>query len=275
MDILRDRRGQIGIVLVGMILLMVVFAPLLAPSSPYETDPANRLQGPSHSHWLGTDNLGRDTLSRAIYGARTAMFIGITSLAAAFGVGLLLGIIAAYFGKAVDNIILLVFDALRSFPPVILAIVIISVMGPSVSNIVLALAVAYMPMIGRTARARTLSVMQEDYVEAARVMGASTPGILFRYVLPNIFGPLVIMAGMDISFMIIIESGLAFIGLGVAPPTASWGEMIRLGFRFMIVQPWLLFVPSMFLGISMFGFSLLSESAAKYADPERRQLGRK
>ena len=129
-------------------------------------------------------------------------------------------------------------------------------------------------MIGRTARARTLSVMQEDYVEAARVMGASTPGILFRYVLPNIFGPLVIMAGMDISFMIIIESGLAFIGLGVAPPTASWGEMIRLGFRFMIVQPWLLFVPSMFLGISMFGFSLLSESAAKYADPERRQLGR-
>jgi ABC-type dipeptide/oligopeptide/nickel transport system permease subunit len=261
----------LGVTVVALLLFIAVFAPLITPYDPYEINPINRLSGITSSHPFGTDNLGRDVLSRMFFGTRTALMVGLLGVTVSLLLGLVLGITAAYFGSLIESFILLAFDVLRSFPTIILILVIISVVGPSLINIILALSITFMPTYGRAARARTLSVKEEDYIKAAEALGATGSRIVRVHILKNVVGPLIIMGGMDVGYMITLEAGLAFLGLGVPQPMASWGNMLRLGFEFMLKNPLMLIWPSIALFVAVAGFSLVAETLRNYLDPSIRR----
>jgi len=260
-----------GVVIVVILLFIAIFAPAIAPHDPYDINPVNRLSEISFTHPFGTDNLGRDVLSRMFYGTRTALFVGMMGVSVSLLMGLILGMIAAYCGSIIDDAILLLFDTLRSFPTIILILVIISVVGPSITNIVLALAITFMSTYGRAVRARTLSVKEEDYIKAAEALGARRLRIIRSHIIKNVVGPLIIMAGMDVGYMIALEAGLSFLGLGVPPPTASWGKMLRVGFDYMLKDPLLIIWPSIALFVAVAGFSLLAEALRNFLDPSVRR----
>jgi ABC-type dipeptide/oligopeptide/nickel transport system permease subunit len=220
---------------------------------------------------MGTDNMGRDVLSRMIFGTRTALFIGLIGVSVSFFIGLILGVVAAYSISLVDSFILIIFDVLRSFPTIILILVIIAAVGPNLLNIVLSLGLTFMPVYGRAARARALSVKEEAYIKAAEALGATRTRIIRKHLIKNIVGPLIIMAGMDVGYMITMEAGLSFLGLGVPPPLASWGDMLRLGFEFILRQPLMIIWPSIALFIAVAGFSMLAEAIRNYLDPGFRR----
>jgi len=269
--ILSSPLRYVGVVIVAILLFIAIFAPFIAPYDPYDIDPISRLSKISFTHPLGTDHLGRDVLSRMFYGTRTALFVGIMGVSVSLLMGLILGMIAAYCGSIIDDAILLLFDTLRSFPTIILLLVIISVVGPSLTNIVLALAITFMPAYGRSVRARTLSIKEEDYVKAAEALGAKRLTIIRSHIIKNVIGPLIVMGGMDVGYMITLEAGLSFLGLGVPPPTASWGEMLRIGFDYILTNPLLIIWPSVALFITVFGFSLLAGTLRDFLDPSIRK----
>jgi len=266
----RDRLGMIGCIIVLTLIAIAIFAPWIAPYNPYELVSEDILLGPSRTYLLGTDHLGRDVLSRLIYGTRTALLVGgITPLIAMIG-GLLLGITAAYFGGLVDNIIILFFDVLRSFPAIILILVLVSIIGPSIYTIILCMSVVIMTLHGRVARSRALSVKESEFVEAARGLGAGGFRVVCAHMIPHTISPLIVMMGMDVPIMIAMEAGLSFLGLGVQPPKASWGKMIRIGYDH-IFDASLLFVwPTIMLGIAAVGFALFSEGLRKVIEPQTR-----
>jgi len=263
----QSRRGLIGTIIVTAIILAAVFAPLIAPCDPYKIDTKARLLPPSLGHLFGTDHLGRDVLSRILYGTRTALVVGLAGVAISATVGLFLGSMAAYYGGVVENLILLVFDVLRSFPAIILMLVLVAVIGPSLRNIILAMGVVLMPLHGRAIRARALSVKEEGFIEAAKGMGATSTRIIWSHIIPNVVAPLIVMVGMDIPLMISWEAGLSFLGIGVPPPTASWGVMLRIGFENILSTPLLIVWPMLALGLTMLGFSLLAEGLRDVLDP--------
>jgi len=265
-------RGLIGAFIIAIMLICALFSPWIAPFDPYEQDIANRFAGPSLKHLLGTDYLGRDVLSRIIYGARIAAIVSIGSVGIAIIVGVLLGAIAAYKGGVVDYIILLIFDVIRSFPSIILILVLVAVLGPSIINVVFVLAFTLFPSYGRITRAQTLSVKEEDYTEAAKSLGAKTGRIILNHILPNVLTPNIVTGGMDLATMIMWESGLSFLGLGVRPPTASWGIMLRQGYTYILTSPWMIVWPSIVLATTMLGCSLFAESLRVALNPKERGL---
>jgi len=269
-SVLSNKIGCIGTGIVALLLFAAIFAPILSPFDPYEIDPIHRLSEASFSHLLGTDHLGRDVLSRILYGTRTAILVGFLGVMVSLLTGLALGVTAAYFGSIVDDVILLLFDTLRSFPTIILILVIISVIGPSITNIIMSLGITFMPIYGRAVRARTLSVKEEDYVKAAEALGAKKSRIISVHIVKNVIGPLIIMAGMDIGYMIALEGGLSFLGLGVQVPKASWGNMLRIGFDYMLKDPMLIVWPSIALFMSVVGFSMVAESLRSFFDPSTK-----
>jgi len=266
----KSRKLFIGTLLVFILLGVAIFAPLLAPYDPYKIDVRNRLSKVSGSHLLGTDHLGRDTLSQIIYGTRTSILISLVGTLIALVIGLSLGTTAAYAGGVVENLILLYFDVIRSFPAIILILVIISTLGPSITTIILVFGFIYSSLLGRTARAITLSVIKEPFVESAIIVGSRTGTILLRHILPNIIGPLLIVTGMYIPFMIMAEAGLSFLGLGVPPPTASWGTILRYGFENIMRAWWLILWPSIALALAMLSFNLFAEGLRDILNPEKR-----
>lgn len=268
-----EPRGLTGAFIIAIMIICVLFSPQIAPFDPYKQDIANRFARPSLKHLLGTDYLGRDILSRIIYGARVAVVVSIGSVGIAVIVGVLLGTIAAYNGGAVDYGILLVFDVIRSFPQIILVLVLVAVVGPSLLNIILVLAFTSMPAYGRVARAQTLSVKEEEYAEAARSLGAKTGRILLSHIIPNILAPIIVLAGMDLAVMIMYESGLSFLGLGVRPPAASWGIMLRQGYTYIRTSPLMIIWPSVALATTMLGCSLFAESLRIALNPKERKVG--
>jgi len=266
----KSRKLFIGTVLVFILLVVAIFAPLLAPYDPYKIDVRSRLSKVSGAHPLGTDHLGRDTLSQIIYGTRTSILISLVGTLIAFVIGLSLGTTAAYVGGVVENLILLYFDVIRSFPAIILILVIISTLGPSITTIILVFGFIYSSLLGRTARAVALSVIKEPYVESATILGSSTGTILVRHILPNIIGPVLIVTGMYVPFMIMSEAGLSFLGLGVPPPTASWGTILRYGFENIMRAWWLILWPSIALALAMLSFNLFAEGLRDILNPEKR-----
>jgi peptide/nickel transport system permease protein/oligopeptide transport system permease protein len=253
-------------------IICALAAPLIAPFDPDKQDIVHRFSGPSANHLLGTDYLGRDLLSRIIYGCRIAVLVafGSVSLSALFGV--FLGVAAGYLeGRKFDYIAILVFDVVRSFPQIILALAIVAVLGPSLVNVVVALAVTAFPFYGRVARAQTLTVKSFDFVLAAEAMGLSRHKIIFRHITPNILAPVIVCMGMDMATMIIWESGLSFLGLGVRPPTASWGIMLRNGYRYIETSPWMILWPAVAISLAMIAFSLFSEGLRMALDPKERE----
>ncbi|MBM3524385.1 MAG: ABC transporter permease [Alphaproteobacteria bacterium] len=248
-------------------------APAIAPHDPDRLDVMNRFAGPSAAHWLGTDHLGRDMASRLIHGARVAMGVALAAIAIALVIGTFLGILAAFLPARSERFVLIVFDVIASFPSLVLALAIVAVFGPSTAMVILVVAITLVPHFGRVARAQVLTVRAAPYLEAERILGASFARIVLVHVLPNIAGPLVVLASMDIPVVITIEAGLSFLGLGVRPPLASWGTLIQDGYQF-LSDSWIpVVVSSAALGLATLGFTLFGEALRDAVDPRLDRQG--
>jgi peptide/nickel transport system permease protein len=262
-----DPRAALGVGLVALAGIMALGAPLLAPYPPDLPDFINILAPPSAGHWLGTDELGRDVLSRIIYGAQTSLFVGILSVAVAALAGTALGLISGYFGRLIDALIMRLMDVVFAFPSILLALAITAVLGPSLNNAVLAIAVVNLPVFARIARAQTLVVRELEFVEAKRALGFGTGNILMRTILPNILAPVIVQGSLLFASAIITESYLSFLGLGAQPPTATWGNMLRNAIGFMQLAPWLAVFPGAAIFLTVLGCNLLGDGLRDRFDP--------
>ncbi len=268
--LLKTPGGLIGTVIVVGLIVLAIFGPELAPYSFSQIDVNNPLQGPTLHHLLGTDQLGRDLLSRLIYGTRIELEVAVPAVATALGVGLVLGLLGGYLGGLVDNVVVLFTDTCQSFPAIVLALALLTVLGPSLPNLIIVIAVTFSPNYARTSRALVLSVKQNQYILAERALGARRLRIMVRHVLPNIVAPLFILLAMDIPSAITAEAGLSFLGLGVPPPDPSWGSILSDGFNSIFQAPWAVLFASMALGIATIGFLLFGEALRDVLDPRLR-----
>jgi len=262
----QDPRLWFGVVLL-LFVLAAIFAPFVSPYPPLLYHPSIAEQGPTLAHPLGTDALGRDQLSRVIYGTRISLSVGIVTILLGGICGTLLGLIAAYFKGWVDQAITIVVDALLSFPSLVLALAIVAALGPGIINLSLALAVVRIPIYARLARGQTLQVAAQDYVTSARAAGTRTPKIIFRHVLPNIFSPLLVQATISISFAILDESVLSFLGLGIQPPTPEWGTMISDAQVYLSSDPWMMLGPALAIVLVVISLNLLGDALRDRLDP--------
>jgi peptide/nickel transport system permease protein len=265
--------GAVGLVIVVLVLAAALFAPWLAPYDPDALDVMNRFAGPSAAHWLGTDQLGRDLLSRLIHGSSVAMAVAASAIGLAVVLGTLAGILAASLPARSERFILILFDVISSFPSLVLALAAVAIFGPSTLLVVIVVAVTLVPHFGRVARAQVLSVASAPYIEAERLLGASFPRIALFHLLPNIAGPLIVLASMDIPVVITIEAGLSFIGLGVRPPLASWGTLIYDGYAYLSDSALPVVVSSAALGLATLGFTLFGEALRDAVDPRFNRDG--
>ena len=274
-DILRRITGEplgcIGMTLVTLIVTGALLAGVLAPYDPVELNILDRLQGPSATHLLGTDQLGRDLFSRVLYGGQVALEVALISIGVALGIGVLLGMIAGLGPSWLDNGIMLIFDTIRSFPTVMFALATVALAGPSLETVIAVIIATTIPNYGRVARTQTLSVKSNEFIKAERVMGASMIRILGVHVLPNVIGPLVILASMDIPTVIALEAGLSFLGMGVKPPTPSWGSILNDGYILIRNTPWPIIAGSIPLVLITLGFTFLGESLRDQIDPKLRK----
>ena len=266
-DVLRRPLGALGSVIVLAFLVTVALAPILAPYDFAAQDIPNMLQSPSKTYLLGTDHLGRDLLSRLIYGARIALSVAVPAVTLALAGGLLIGLTAGYVGGRVDDITLVALDSIQAFPAVILALAILALLGSSLSNVIIVIGLAWIPGYARITRAQVLSTKQNQYIEVERSLGASQARILFSHILPNIVAPLLILAAMDLPVVITFEAGLSFLGLGVKPPTPSWGVILSDGFNFIRNSPWPITWAGLTLIVTTLGFTLFGETLRDVLDP--------
>lgn len=262
----QDPRWWSGVVLL-IFVLAALFAPVVSPYSPTLYHPAIAEQGPSLAHPLGTDSLGRDQLSRIIFGTRISLSVGVVSILFGGICGTILGIIGAYSKGWVDQLITIIVDALLSFPSLVLALAMIAALGPSIVNVVVALAVVRVPIYARIARGQTLQVVEQGYVEAAQVAGTRNWKILFRHVFPNIFSPLLVQATVSIALAMIDESVLSFLGLGVQPPTPDWGAMINDAQQYLSSDPWMMLGPALAMVIVLVSLNLFGDAVRDRLDP--------
>ena len=267
----RNRGAVFGLAVFLAIVVMAIFAPLLAPYDPLiqGVGPAN--EPPGWTHWAGTDSFGRDMLSRIIYGSRIALAVGLVSVLLALVIGVALGLVAGYFGGLTDVVIMRVMDGLFAFPIIILAIAMMAIMGFGVTNVILAVAVGFIAPFARVTRADVLAVKEESYVEAARLAGVSSGGIIVRHVLPNVMAPIIVQAALRVSGAIITESGLSFLGLGPPPPTPVWGSMIAEGRNFIVMAPHVSTIPGVALMLTIVGLNLLGDGLRDTLDPRLRR----
>jgi peptide/nickel transport system permease protein len=271
-SMLRRPSALVAVIIIAALIVVAVLAPLLTPHDPTKIDLDAALAGPSSGHWLGTDSLGRDNLSRLVYGARVALQIAIPSILGAFVIGASIGLIVGYVGGVVDKVFLVLFDAVISFPSVILGLALLTLLGPSKKSVVLVIAVSMIPYYGRLARAQTLSQMRNEYVRAERALGASRARVLRTHVMPNALAPLLVIVAIDIPTAIAIEAGLAFLGLGVQPPTPDWGVMLNDGFTVIGTSVWPIAGPIAALVLVTTSFTVLGETLRDELDP--RSAGR-
>ena len=267
----RDPMGIIGLVIVIGFIATALFADVLAPYDPNKIDILNKLQGPSLEHLFGTDQLGRDTLSRLIHGAQIALLVAAISIGIAVVIGSILGSIAGYGPGWLDFIIMLLFDTIRSYPVIMFALAVVVLFGPSLTTIMAIIIATSFPTYGRLMRTQTQTLRNSEYVLSARALGISTPVILMRHILPNTIGPVLIVASMDVPFVIAVEAGLSFLGLGVRPPTPSWGSILNDGFTYIRNSSWILFSAGAPLILVTIGFTFLGEQLRDILDPK---LGR-
>ncbi|MCB8840391.1 ABC transporter permease [Aurantimonas sp. VKM B-3413] len=266
-----DRLGFLGFVLVALFIAAAILAPWIAPYSPTQIMTGPRLGSPSWAHWLGTDQIGRDLLSRVLLGGRVALTVAFATIAAALTIGFALGLAAGFGPVWLDNILVLLFDAVRSFPTIVFGLAVVTLVGPGLSTIVLVVSVTSIPIYARIVRTQTQALRNADYVDAERVMGAGTLRILFVHILPNVVGPLVVLASMDVPLVIATEAGLSFLGLGVRPPMASWGTILNDGYTFIRNSPWPVIAGSIPIVLVTLGFTFFGEALRDIFDPKLRQ----
>lgn len=268
-----NKTSWVGLGIFLLVVFAAVLAPLLAPHDPIEQNILDRLKPPSVEHLMGTDYYGRDILSRLIYGARISLVIGIVAIGSAMLIGSLIGLTAGYYGGRFDIIIMQVMDILLAFPSLILGLIIVAMLGPSVPNLIFAIALTAIPPFARIARAPTISVKEREFVEAGRALGFSDRRLIFLHILPNILPEILVMGSLWLATAIRVEASLAFIGLGVRPPTASWGGMIREGFENILDSFWLTLFPSFAILLLVFGLNLLGDGLRDAIDPKLRGEG--
>jgi len=261
-----------GLVLVVFFLAVALLANVIMPADPEAMQPASALQGPSLEHPFGTDRFGRDVLSRTIYGTRISLVVGVGSIAIAALVGTLVGLSAGYFGGAIDNLLGRIMDVFFTFPSLILAIAISVALGLGTQNALLAIAVTYWPAFGRVVRGATIAERHKDYVEAARVVGATGLRVMRLHLLPNVLSPIIVQFTVAISQAIIIESSLSYLGLGTQPPTPSWGTMINEGRTFLATAPWISVFPGLGIMGAVLAFNLLGDGLRDVLDPRSRPI---
>lgn len=260
----------VGIFFITVVLVMAIFAPLLAPYDPYDQNLVSKLKQPNHEHPLGTDGLGRDVLSRIIYGSRISLLVAAGALVIAIALGVFLGLAAGYLGGIIYTIIMRATDALMAFPMLLLALVIAGLIGGGLLNIVLALGIALMPGFVRLMCGQVLSVRENDYILAERAMGASNRRIMLRHVAPNSFPPILVQITLWVGAAILAEAGLSFLGVGIKPPSPSWGSMINDGYKYVISNPVLSFAPGVAIMLTVFGFNMIGDGLRDALDPRLR-----
>ncbi|RWN94508.1 ABC transporter permease [Mesorhizobium sp.] len=270
-QLLKNRLGMLGAVLVLVVVASAIFAPLIITHDPIRIMVGPRLAAPSAQFLLGTDQLGRDTFSRTIMGGRIPLLVAFASLGSSFVVGLVLGLIAGFGPRWLDNLLLLLFDTIRSFPGIIFALAIIALLGPSMSSVILVIAITSMPIYARVVRTQTQALRNSDYIDAERSMGAGTTRILAVHMLPNVLGPLLIIVSMDVPAVIAVEAGLGFLGMGVRPPTPDWGVILNDGYSYINQTPWLIFAGGIPIVVATLGFTFLGEALRDIFDPKLRK----
>ncbi|MBS2772555.1 MULTISPECIES: nickel transporter permease [Anoxybacillaceae] len=266
----KNKIALVGAAIVLFFILLAVFAPLLAPYEISEQNLSERLQAPSKEHLFGTDDFGRDILSRVIYGARISLWVGFFSVLGSVVVGSLLGIVAGYYGKWIDAIISRIFDIMLAFPSILLAIGIVAVLGPSLQNALIAIAVINIPNFGRLIRSRVLSIKQEEYIVAARAIGMSDARILFHHILPNSMAPIIVQGTLAIATAIIEAAALGFLGLGAQPPNPEWGTMLASSKDFLTQAPWTMVFPGLAIMLTVLGFNLMGDGLRDALDPRMK-----
>ncbi len=266
----RDGQGILGLILVLAFVASALFAPILATHDPAKIDIPARLSGPTAEHWAGADQLGRDIYSRVLYGGRVALMVAAIGVSASLLIGLALGMIAGYGPRWLDNALLIFFDTIRSFPTIVLALAAVSLLGPSLNLVLTIVIVTSIPGYARLARTSTLALKNTEFILAERSLGANAMTTLFHHVMPNVIGPLLILAAMDVPVVVTIEAGLSFLGLGVLPPTSSWGTILNEGYLVIRTSPWLVIAGGVPLVLTTLGFTLLGESLRDIFDPKLR-----
>jgi peptide/nickel transport system permease protein len=248
-----------GFAVVTLMIITAIFAPLIAPYDPNEQDLDNILASPSWEHLLGTDTVGRDTLSRIIYGSQVSLMVGIVALSVAAGIGMSLGLVAGYLGGLIHATIMRFIDALMTVPMILLALTIAAVLGGGLTNIIIALGIALIPTYARLMCGQALAVKQNDYITAARSIGVSSLRIMIKHVAPNCFPPLIVMMTMQIGITILAEAGLSFLGIGISPPGAAWGAMVSEGYRYLTISPILSFAPGLAIMLVVFAYNMIGD----------------
>jgi peptide/nickel transport system permease protein len=257
-----------ALVFLAILGAAAVAAPLVAPYSPTEQHLDRRLAPPGRDHLLGTDNLGRDLLSRTIYGSRSALLVGIVSVAISCLLGSLVGLVAALSARSVDNLLMLAMDSLLSFPTVLLAITVVSFLGYGLVQVMIAVGVIYSPTFARLVRAETLALKSEGYVEASHALGTPQIKVVFRHILPNLLGKVVVQCSITFALTLVIEASLSYLGLGAQPPTPSWGLMLKDARDYLVQAPWLALYPGVALALTVLCFNILGDALSERLNPK-------
>ncbi|AYJ91324.1 ABC transporter permease [Bacillus safensis] len=268
----QHKLAVIGSVIVFLFLILAIFAPLIAPYGINEQSLGERFSAPSAAHWFGTDDFGRDIFSRVVHGARISLWVGFFSVLGSVILGTLLGLIAGYGGRVLDAVISRLFDILLAFPSILLAIAIVSILGPSLKNALIAIAIINVPTFGRLVRSKVLSIKQEEYVLAAKAVGMSHRRIVLRHILPNSMVPVIVQATLAIGTAIIEAAALGFLGLGAQAPSPEWGKMLADARPYLVQAPWTLFFPGIAIMLTVLGFNLMGDGLRDTLDPKMKKI---
>lgn len=266
---LRNPMGAFGLLLLALLVLLAILAPLVAPFDPLAQQGGQELRPPGSTFFLGTDEFGRDILSRVVYGSRTSLLVGVVAVAVGAGIGVPTGLVAGYEGGWLDAVIMRIWDAMLAFPGVLMGIAVITVLGPGAFNSAIALALVSMPQFSRLTRACVLAERRKEYVTAAYCLGAGTPRILLGQLLPNCMGPLLVQLSLSMGFAVLLEAGLSFLGLGSQPPEPSWGSMLNQSRAYLRQAPWYGVFPGIALAAMLVGLNYLSDALRDALDPRR------
>ena len=266
----KSKSALVGAGIVVFFVLLAIIGPIIAPFGMNDQNLANRLLAPSGDHWFGTDDLGRDIFSRILFGARLSIWVGFASVIMSVVVGTFLGIIAGFYGRWVDTIISRIFDIMLAFPSILLAIAIVSILGPSLTNALIAIAIINVPTFGRLVRSKVLSVKQEEYILAAKAIGMKNTRILWKHILPNSMTPVIVQGTLAIATAILECAALGFLGLGAEPPAAEWGKMLSDSRGYLTNAPWALFFPGLAIMLTVIGFNLMGDGLRDALDPKMK-----
>src|SRR6056297_230898 len=266
--LLKNRVGRTGLIFLCILLFIALFAPLIAPYDPLDDNLLNRYKAPSKEHWMGTDGMGRDILSRIIYGSRISLRVGLLSISIALVVGSLLGLLAGFYGGIIDMIIMRAMDILLAFPSILLAIAIVTILGPQLKNAILAIGIINIPRFARVIRSSVISIRESEYIDAARALGANDIRIIIFHLLPNALAPLIVQSTLSIANAILEAAALSFLGLGAQPPQPEWGAMLSDARAALQRAPWAATFPGLAIIFGVFGFNLLGDGLRDALDPK-------